>query len=149
MILGLNGYGAIIFTAFFVFYLVRLWWHIPSYKDIHAQIAHNLINFPKNFAVYTWKGQEEKNRGAPFLALENWFLGWKLRKHDFRLNNNLAVLLTDLGQIEEAEKHLKICEANIPVDQKERGEEYIRHAQNRLIDLKRQAELVQRKIITQ
>lgn len=119
---------AILLTAFIVGFAVRLHIHIPSYRNIHFQIDHNLVNFPECYALWTWKGQEEKNRGAFFTAIEAWFQGWKLRKCDFRLNNNIAVLLTQVGQYDQALDFLKIAEENIPADQMKVGMEYINAA---------------------
>lgn len=127
-------------------YAVRLHLHIPSYRNIHFQIDQNLVNFPECYAIWTWKGQEEKNRGSFFTALEAWFQGWKLRKNDFRLNNNIAVMLTELGQLEQAEDFLKLAESNIPEDQRAAGMEYINNARARLKSV-RQAEAIKSRII--
>jgi hypothetical protein len=136
---------AFLLGAFIIGFAVRLNVHIPSYRNIHFQIDHNLVNFPECYAIWTWKGQEEKNRGAFFTALEAWFQGWKLRKIDFRLNNNIAVLLTQVGQLDQAKSFLKLAEQNIPPDQKEAGMEYIRNGMNDILEVKRQADLDARK----
>jgi tetratricopeptide (TPR) repeat protein len=135
----------ILLTAFVVGFAVRLHLHITSYRNIHYQIDHNLANFPDNYAIWTWKGQEEKNRGAFFTAIEAWFQGWKLRKTDFRLNNNIAVLLTQVGQIDQAMDFLKLAEENIPKDQMEAGLAYIRGARNDILEMKRKMDLEARK----
>jgi len=122
--------------AFIVGFAVRLHLHIPSYRNIHFQIEHNLVNFPDCYALWTWKGQEEKNRGAFFTAIEAWFQGWKLRKHDFRLNNNIAVLLTEVGQLDQALDFLKIAEENIPPDQIEAGIQYINNQRKIIMGIK-------------
>jgi len=131
----------ILLTVFIVGFAVRLNIHIPSYRNIHYQIDHNLVNFPDNYAIWTWKGQEEKNRGAFFTAIEAWFQGYKLRKFDFRLNNNIAVLLTQVGQLDTAMEFLKVAEQSIPKDQMAAGMEYIRGARNDILEMKRKMEL--------
>jgi hypothetical protein len=136
---------AALLGAIFMGYLVRMLCHIESYKNIYRQIDYNILNFPNSHAAWTWKGSEEKNRGCPFTALEAWFEGWKLRKNDFRLNNNIAVLLTDQYQFDQALDFLKLASENIPPDQKEEGEAYIRNAINRITEMKRQIDLAQRK----
>ncbi|MFH1317778.1 MAG: hypothetical protein ABIH71_02020 [Candidatus Omnitrophota bacterium] len=131
----------IILTAFITFYAIRLNLHIPSYRNVYFQIDHNLINFPDCYAVFTWKGQEEKNRGAFFTALEAWFQGWKMRKIDFRLNNNISVLLAQVGQLDQALDFLKIAEANIPKDQMEEGMAHINNQRNIIMSIKNKQNL--------
>lgn len=131
--------------AFIIGYFVRMLIHITAYRNLYTQIEYNLVNFPDCYACWTWKGQEEKNRGAFFTALEAWFNGWKLRKHDFRLNNNIAVLLTEMGEFDQALEFMKIAEAAIPPDCKEDGNRYITQARNRILECKRQVELANRK----
>lgn len=140
-----DPYRTMLLTAFIVGFAVRLHLHIPSYRNVHFQIDHNLVNFPECYALWTWKGQEEKNRGAFFTALEAWFQGWKLRKCDFRLNNNIAVLLTHVGQLDQAMDFLKLAEENIPPDQKAAGMEYITGARNDILEMKRKMDLEARK----
>jgi len=136
---------AALLGAIFMGYLVRMLCHIESYSNIYSQIDYNILNFPQSHAAWTWKGSEEKARGCPFTALEAWFEGWKLRKTDFRLCNNIAVLLTDQWQFEQALDFLKIASENIPPDQQEEGQAYLMNAMNRIKEMKRRLDLEQRK----
>ncbi len=115
----------IVFTAFFVYYSGRLMIHLQSFRDIYFQVDHNLLNFPDCYAVWTWKGQVERVRGSFFTALEAWFRGWKLRKHDFRLCNNIAIMLANLGKFAEAEDFLLLASQNLPEDMKDQALNHI------------------------
>lgn len=121
-----------IFTAFFVYYFMRLQFQIPAYYNIDNCINYNMINFSDMYACWTWKGNLEKRHGRHFLALENWFIGWKMRKIDFRLNNNIAVLLTDMGFYDDAEEFLKNAEQNMIPEQKEIVMAFIENERRRI-----------------
>lgn len=125
-----RGYA---FVAFFVYYAGRMIIHTESFRNIYFQVDHNLLNFPYCYAVWTWKGQVERARGAYFTALEAWFNGWKLRKHDFRLCNNIAVLLANIGQFKEAEDFLILAGQNLPEDIKDQAK---KHIDGMLVDIR-------------
>jgi|GEM_PF-6815541 hypothetical protein len=122
----------IVTTAFFVYYLVRTIFHIPAYKDEMAQADSNIMNYPDLYSCYTWKGLLEKKAGHNFIALETWFKGWKLRKNDFRLNNNIAVMLTDMGHLKDAEAFLENAEKNIIPEQREAAMSFINAERERI-----------------
>ena len=124
----------VVFSVIFTAYLVRLVLHIPSYKDLPDQTLHNLIAFPKHYAVYTWKGQVELNSGQFFTALETWFNGWKLRKNDFRLNNNIAALLLDLGKYDDAEAFINNAEESLLPEHKEKAKGHMKRMRLRLAE---------------
>lgn len=127
MILGIPDpvLRVVAFAVVFVAYGVRLLLHLWSFEDLYFQVDHNLLNFPDNYAVWTWKGQVERLRGSYFTALEAWFRGWKLRKTDFRLCNNIAILLANIGQFDEAEGFLKLAGQNLPEDIQEEASKHI------------------------
>jgi MFS family permease len=121
-----------VFTAFIVFYFVRLQLHIPSYKDLDNCIDYNALNFPELYVIWTWRGQLAKQRNSFFTALEYWFRGWRLRPVDFRLNNNIAVMLTDLGYLKDAEEFLNNAEANMLPEHTKIAGEFIAHERARI-----------------
>jgi hypothetical protein len=144
MIMSIPDYTmrVMIFTAFLVYYFVRLQLHIPSYKDLDNCIDYNALNFPDLYVIWTWKGQLAKSRNSFFTALEYWFRGWKLRPVDFRLNNNIAVMLTDLGHIKDAEEFLNNAEANMLPEHTKIASEFITHERKRIAAAK---EIIRRK----
>lgn len=107
-----------LFTAIFIAYWVRLQFTLPAYYSMEHMVDYNRWNFPDLYVVWTWKGQLEKRRSSFFTALEYWFRGWRMRPIDFRLNNNIAVMLTDLGRLDDAEAFLKNAEKNMIPEQK-------------------------------
>lgn len=115
----------VVITAYFIYLFTRLQFHIPAYKNIEACVDYNIMNFPNMHAVWLWKGQLDRKNGSYFTALEAWFKGWRLRKTDFRLNNNIAVMLTELGFLNDAEEFLKNAEQTIIPEQKDIAMKYI------------------------
>lgn len=122
----------IIFTVFMTYYITRLQFAIPSYNSIDNCVEYNRLNFPGLHVIYTWLGQIYKKRDANFLALEWWLKGWRLRPSDFRLNNNIACMLTDLGFLNDAEDFLKNAEASVIPEQKKAADEFIAYERARI-----------------
>ncbi len=143
-LLNLNKFNLIIYSVYFTYLFTRLILHLQSFRDIYFQVDHNLLNFPSNYAVYTWKGQVERKRGSMFTALEAWFRGWKMRKHDFRLCNNIAVMLTELGQYNEAEDFIMLAGQNLPEDLKDKAQA---HLNMMLADIRAQRDKLNPRII--
>jgi hypothetical protein len=131
---------------FFIYYFTRLQFLIPAFKDIDSCIEYNTLNFPEAFTCWTWKGEVERRRGSLFCALEYWFRGWKLRKTDFRLNNNIAITLTDMGFLDDAEAFLKNAEESLLPTQRKKGEEFIAHERERI---KKAREIIKSRIMKQ
>ncbi len=141
---GLSKFGLAAFLILFVYYSGRLITHLQSFRDIYFQVDHNLLEFPDCYAVWTWKGQVERKRGSMFTALEAWFRGWKMRKHDFRLCNNIAVMLTELGQYNEAEDFIMLAGQNLPEDLKDKAQA---HLNMMLADIRAQRDKLNPRII--
>ena len=122
----------VVFTVLFMYYWTRLQLIIPMYYNIHNCIDYGRLNFPDLYVYYTWLGQIEKRRGSFFTALEAWFHGFKMRPVDFRLNNNIAVMLTNMGYLDDAEAFLKNAETNIIPEQKKAADMFIAHERERI-----------------
>ena len=122
----------IVFTAIFIYYITRLQLQIPAYDNIDNCIDYGRLNFPDCYVYWTWKGQLEKGKGGLFTALEAWFRGYRMRPSDFRLNNNIAVLLTDMGFLNDAEAFLNNAEESIIPEQKKIADEFIAYERERI-----------------
>ena len=120
------------FFAVFVYYLTRLQLHIPMYYSIYNCIDYGMLNFPDQYVYYTWLGQLNKRKGRFFTALEAWMNGYKMRPIDFRLNNNIAVMLTDLGYLDDSEDFLKNAEENLLPEQRKGAQTYLDNERKRI-----------------
>jgi len=125
-------YPGYIYIAIFVYYLTRFQIQIGSFKNAMNCAEYNILNFPKLYACWTWKGQIARESGRFFTALESWFEGWKLRKNDFRLNNNIAIMLTEMGFFDDAEGFLNHIEANAIPEQAENIQKHIAELRQRI-----------------
>lgn len=92
----------VLIVFFLTFYSFRLIPVVSSYRNLHTYIQAQLANFPTMYAGYTWLGAVKKDQGRKYCALEAYQDGMKCRPADYRLRNNTAVLLTELGYLEEA-----------------------------------------------
>ena len=94
------------------------------------------MNFQDLYVCWTWRGQLEKQGGRFFTAIEAWFRGWKMRKSDFRLNNNIACMLTDMGYLDDAEAFLNNAQANMIPEQEAKAMEFINHERARIAQVR-------------
>lgn len=94
----------IIFTIFLTFYVTRLFYFLPAYKNQKSFIYSNLENFPDCYAVWTWLGIELKKEGNAIGALQAWQEGLRIRPQDFRLNFNIGSLLAGIHYYDDAIK---------------------------------------------
>ncbi len=132
--------------ALFVAYWVRLQLHIPAYDNINNCFEYGKLNFPDCYVYYTWEGQVHKRQGRFFMALEAWMQGYKMRPTDFRLNNNIAVMLTDMGYLTDAEAFLKNAEDNLIPEQKEAAQKFLAHEKARIVTAR---EILKKKAIAE
>jgi len=136
-----------IISAIFTYYVLRTCFQLPAYKNEMTQADWNIVNFPDLYSCYTWKGNLEHKAGHAFIALETWFKGWKLRKNDFRLNNNIAVMLTDLGRLKDAEAFLENAEQSIIPEQREAAMSFINSERDRIKKIREEVEARKSRII--
>lgn len=92
----------IILVALLTYYTFRVIPVISSYRCLETYIEEQIYNFPDMYCGYTWKGITKLKQGRKFCALEIYQDGLRLRPQDFRLRNNIAVVLGELGFLEEA-----------------------------------------------
>lgn len=97
---------AVIFTAFFMGYYMRLLAFMPFYESLLRCTEENIRNFPGSVQAWVWKGGVEKRLGLYPQAYSSWLTAWHLRPFDFRINNNLSAMLMGMGMLKEAGEYL-------------------------------------------
>ena len=91
-------------AVFLTYYVARTRFYLPLYKSVLETAQWNVMNFPRSFAGWAWKGGIENNLGLQERAFESWLNAWQLRPNDFRINNNLTTYLVSRGEFAEAKK---------------------------------------------
>ncbi len=98
-------YTYIIIAVFGTFYLAKLLYFMPMYKNMENYIEYSINEFPHHFALWNWKGILARDKNYLFSAMAGWAMGLRYRPTDFRLNFNLGKLMGGMGYLAEANKY--------------------------------------------
>ena len=99
-------YPYILLTAYITFYAVRLFYHLPAYKDDVTFFHSNTDNFPTLYNTYNSYGAAMALRGQFGAAIDTWINGLQYRPEDFKLNSNIGSILMKLGNFPVALDYL-------------------------------------------
>jgi tetratricopeptide (TPR) repeat protein len=102
--------GLLIYCMFCGYFACRTQIYIKIYADVLRAAEHNTENFEDSAAAWRWRGGLERNLGLINEAFISWMKAWRLRPYDFVLCNNLASILCQRGQWDEAEKFIDMAE---------------------------------------
>lgn len=116
----LTSLGSILMGAFLAFYVAKLAWYIPAYRDMHTYVEFNLMDFPDQYACWNWMGVLYRERKQLFAAMYNWGRGLKHRPTCFRMNFNLYQAFLALGQGDTARHFLEQAGKGLRPDVRER-----------------------------
>jgi hypothetical protein len=104
------------FLVLFTFYSVRGWMELERLRNEQNWYSMNVYpsNFSDNASAWLIKAQWQKGvLKRPFVALDTYYEGLKVRPHDMRLNILSAVTLAQFSFYEEADEHLRVAEENL------------------------------------
>jgi tetratricopeptide (TPR) repeat protein len=107
-LLPLN-YAIGVYCLFLGYYLCRTQIYLKRYADVLRCAEHNCENFEDSAAAWRWRGGLERNLGLVNEAFISWMKAWRLRPYDFVLCNNLATILCQRGQWDEAQKFMDMA----------------------------------------
>jgi tetratricopeptide (TPR) repeat protein len=102
-------YAIAIYYGFVGYYACRTQLYIKIYADVLRCAEHNCENFEDSAAAWRWRGGLERNLGLINEAFISWMKAWRLRPYDFVLCNNIASILCQRGQWEEAQKFMDMA----------------------------------------
>lgn len=105
--------GSPLMWVFLTFYLVRLHYFLPAYKDSKNFWKSNTENFPKVAMGYNQYGLGLINFGNTGSAIDTWIAGIQLRPKDFRLSFNLANVMIATGNTQQAVQFLRTAEESL------------------------------------
>jgi hypothetical protein len=105
-------YGSYLITALFVYYLTKLWFYMPAYKDLEEFYRYSLFQFPDHFRARAHTAQRRLQEGRIFWALKETGEGLHLNPTDCTLNLLMAQCLMTVGMYQEASKYLKRAKQN-------------------------------------
>jgi hypothetical protein len=94
-------------------YGIRLWTFMPAYKDCLHFWQSNVDNFPEGTLGYNQLGIEKSEQGKTGSAFDIWQAGLNLRPNDFRLNYNIANMLSNVGRFEGIKEYIVKAEQNL------------------------------------
>lgn len=103
-------YGLYLACAFVGYYACRTQIYIKIYADVLRCAEHNCENFEDSAAAWRWRGGLERNLGLMNEAFISWMKAWRLRPYDFVLCNNIATILCQRNQWDEAEKFMDMAD---------------------------------------
>jgi hypothetical protein len=132
-ILFIIPYGMYLACAFVAYYAVRCQIYIKIYADVLRTAEHNCENFEDSAAAWRWRGGLERNLGLVNESFISYMKAWRLRPYDFVLCNNIAAVLCQRNQWEEAKKFMDMAE-KCPLPTPELAEKWkIRQAEFRRV----------------
>ena len=108
-LLMLIPYGMYLYIGFIGYYACRTQIYIKIYADVLRCAEHNTENFEDSAAAWRWRGGLERNLGLVNEAFISWMKAWRLRPYDFVLCNNIATILCQRGQWDEAQKFMDMA----------------------------------------
>lgn len=106
-------------AVFITAYAIRTWFLIDMYQDDYYLVENSCMNDPSAWFAWHMRAMKRWDAGSRMEALTLWVMAWRISPKEFKLNYNLATILIANGRKEEAEKHLKVAEDNIPKGQEE------------------------------
>lgn len=110
----LRGYPYITIILF-TYYLVKLWFYMPAYKNLEEFYRYALHEFPDHFRARGHIIQKELNEKRVFWALKDAGVGLGYTPHDCTLNMLMAKSLMALGAWHPALEYLKKAEENLVI----------------------------------
>lgn len=129
------------------YYITRLWYYMPAYKNDFWHIEFNLIeqwdNLRARFSRAYHKFKLREYRGAYF----DYMVVYQKYPRDFKLNYNIANMLLAQGLIDMAEKHIKIAARNIyQNDEKPLAKKLIADTEAVIADARQQGSVAMNKV---
>lgn len=113
---ALNNYFLV---ALFTYYLTKLWFYMPAYKDLDEFYRYALNEFPDHFRARSHAIQKELSELRSFWALKDCGVGLNFHPKDCTLNLLMCQALMTVGAWDKAEEYLlKAKEHLVPGQEK-------------------------------
>lgn len=105
--------------ALFIYYLTKLWFYMPCYKDLKEFYRYALFTFPEHFRARAHIVQRELQEHRLFWALRDAGIGLGHHPKDCTLNILMAQALMGIGAWLKAKEYLDRAKANLIPGQEE------------------------------
>lgn len=110
----LQGYPYVI-AMLFVYYLTKLWFYMPAYKNLDEFYRYALFEFPNHFRARSHTIQRELQDRRAFWALKDAGVGLNYNPDDCTLNMLMAQSLMTVGAWEKSLEYLEKAKKNLIV----------------------------------